>query len=125
MGSKAIGCPFCEPEAPLARTDQVVVIPDAYPVAQGHVLVIPARHVGRVEELTIEERAGLLEAAVAWMGDHPAQGWTLGINDGAAAGQTIDHVHLHLIPRHAGDVPDPRGGVRWVIPARAGCWQGE
>lgn len=101
------------------------MLADAFPVAEGHVLVVPNRHVARVEELTREERSALLEAAVAWTTTHPAEGWTLGINDGVVAGQTIDHVHLHLIPRRTGDVPDPRGGIRWVIPARAGYWQGE
>lgn len=52
-------------------------------------------------------------------------GFTIGINDGEAAGQTIPHAHVHVIPRFAGDVPDPRGGIRWVIPARAAYWEGD
>ena len=51
-------------------------------------------------------------------------GYNIGINDGAAAGQTVVHLHVHLIPRYAGDRPDPRGGVRWVIPERADYWTG-
>lgn len=53
---------------------------------------------------------------------HPG-GYTLGVNVGAAGGQTVGHVHIHLIPRYAGDVDDPRGGIRWIIPAKARYWQ--
>jgi diadenosine tetraphosphate (Ap4A) HIT family hydrolase len=49
-------------------------------------------------------------------------GYNIGINDGAAAGQTVAHLHMHLIPRYIGDQPDPRGGVRWVIPEKADYW---
>jgi diadenosine tetraphosphate (Ap4A) HIT family hydrolase len=54
--------------------------------------------------------------------DMPA-GYNIGINVGEAAGQTVAHAHLHVIPRHQGDVPDPRGGIRWVIPAKAKYWE--
>ena len=53
---------------------------------------------------------------------HPA-GYNIGINDGAAAGQTVPHLHIHLIPRYAGDRDDPRGGVRWVLPDKAAYWE--
>jgi len=53
---------------------------------------------------------------------HHPDAFNLGLNDGAAAGQTVPHVHLHLIPRYRGDLPDPRGGVRWIIPERARYW---
>jgi len=125
MGPTPVACPLCNPWSPLDRHGPVAVLADAFPVAEGHVLVVPTRHVDRLGALTTEERHALIDAAAAWTASHPAEGWTFGLNDGAAAGQTIDHVHLHLIPRRTGDVPDPRGGVRWVIPARAGCWQGE
>lgn len=52
---------------------------------------------------------------------HP-DGYNIGINDGPAAGQTVAHVHIHLIPRYRGDVLDPRGGVRWLFPDRADYW---
>jgi diadenosine tetraphosphate (Ap4A) HIT family hydrolase len=55
---------------------------------------------------------------------HSPAGYNIGINDGAAAGQTIAHLHIHLIPRYAGDQPDPRGGVRWIFPERANYWDG-
>ena len=51
-------------------------------------------------------------------------GYNIGINDGAAAGQTVMHVHMHVIPRYRGDRPDPRGGIRWIIPEKADYWSG-
>ena len=115
-------CPFCS--LPLARIvdsdTMAVAVHDAFPVAPGHALVIPLRHVGSFFELQESEQLAmlvLLNRACARLGFEVApDGYTVGINDGHAAGQTVPHVHLHLIPRHAGDVPDPGGGVRWVIP---------
>ncbi len=99
---------------------------DAYPVSPGHSLVIPKRHVASFFEISVEERLAMLElldvAQVAAEREcHPA-GYNIGINDGRAAGQTVPHLHLHLIPRFTGDMPDPRGGVRWVIPEKADYW---
>jgi diadenosine tetraphosphate (Ap4A) HIT family hydrolase len=54
---------------------------------------------------------------------HHPDGYNIGVNDGPAAGQTVPHLHMHLIPRFTGDVPDPRGGIRWVIADRAKYWQ--
>ena len=54
--------------------------------------------------------------------DHRPQGYNLGVNVGSVAGQTVDHAHLHIIPRYADDVPEPRGGIRWIIPTRARYW---
>lgn len=112
----------------LCRNDAAVAICDAYPVTQGHTLVIPLRHVASFFDTTPEERAAmfsLLEAAkqLLQLEFRPA-GYNIGINDGAAAGQTVGHLHVHLIPRYAGDRPDPRGGVRWVIPEKADYWTG-
>ncbi len=104
----------------------VLAIRDAYPVAPGHTLVLPRRHVARLAQLHDDERAALFELAErarrALDTELRPDGYTLGINDGAAAGQTVPHLHLHLIPRFAGDRPDPRGGVRWVLPERADYW---
>jgi len=55
--------------------------------------------------------------------EHGASGYNIGINDGPAAGQTVPHLHIHLIPRYPGDRVDPRGGVRWIIPEKADCWR--
>ena len=79
-----------------------VAFADGYPVAAGHTLVVPRRHVASVFDLPAEEYAAL---------------WAL-----VAAGQTVGHAHVHVIPRRAGDVGDPRGGVRWVLPERAAYW---
>lgn len=123
-----IACPFCNlPAARIVdRQALAVTVRDAFPVTPGHTLVIPLRHVGSFFDLLEPEQVamlGLLNRARARLEDEFApDGYTIGINDGRAAGQTVAHVHLHLIPRHAGDVPDPRGGVRWVIPDMARYW---
>lgn len=121
-------CPFCElpAERIVFSAGEALVIRDAFPVSPGHTLVIPRRHVGSFFELTEVERdcmVELLAQAKAEL-DHSSQpdGFNIGINDGAAAGQTVQHLHLHLIPRYRGDVPDPRGGVRWVMPGKAKYW---
>jgi len=100
---------------------------DRFPVNPGHVLVIPRRHVTSWFDATEEERGemmSLLEQARQIVRQlHLAAGFNIGINDGLAAGQTVPHLHVHLIPRYPGDVPDPRGGVRWVLPGRAVYWK--
>jgi diadenosine tetraphosphate (Ap4A) HIT family hydrolase len=95
-------------------------------VSPGHSLVIPKRHVGSFFETSSEERAALLDlldqAQAAAKAEFRPDGFNIGINDGASAGQTVPHLHIHLIPRFQGDMPDPRGGVRWVIPEKADYW---
>ena len=121
-------CPFCTlpPARLLATRATAIAIRDAFPVSPGHTLIIPKRHVASFFDITDAERADLL-ALLSFVRDdldrefHPA-GYNIGINDGAAAGQTVPHLHIHLIPRYAGDQPDPRGGVRWVIPDKAAYW---
>jgi diadenosine tetraphosphate (Ap4A) HIT family hydrolase len=123
------GCAFCERlragenalEGKLA-----VAFADAFPVSPGHTLVVPRRHVGDFFALTDDEQVevwALAREVHRRLGRerHPA-GCNVGINVGRAAGQTIGHAHLHVIPRYERDVADPRGGVRWVIPERAAYW---
>jgi diadenosine tetraphosphate (Ap4A) HIT family hydrolase len=103
-----------------------LVIRDGFPISPGHTLIIPKRHVGSFFELEADERAELLALldkakAVADKEFNP-QGYNIGINEGAAAGQTVPHLHIHLIPRYQGDRADPRGGVRWIIPEKADYW---
>jgi diadenosine tetraphosphate (Ap4A) HIT family hydrolase len=109
------------------ETDHSIAFTDGYPVAPGHTLIVPRRHVGSIFDLVPEERAALWDLVAQIRGAlvqalHP-DGFNIGINDGTAAGQTVMHAHLHVIPRWTGDVPDPRGGVRWVIPAKAAYWR--
>ena len=93
-----------------------------YPVTKGHTLIIPNRHVSSYFDLTDEEKEdlfNLLEEVKAHLDEqYRPDGYNIGINDGVVAGQTIMHVHIHLIPRYAGDMENPRGGVRGVIPRK-------
>jgi len=106
--------------------DQPTLLRQNLPVSQGHSLVIPRRHVGSFFELSDVERSDLLallnQAKHELDALHQPDGYNIGINDGTAAGQTVQHLHIHLIPRYQDDVPDPRGGVRWVIPDKAVYW---
>jgi diadenosine tetraphosphate (Ap4A) HIT family hydrolase len=122
-------CPLCERVASgelVARNELAAAFPDAYPVSDGHVLIVPLRHEPSGLALSLDEQAAmlhLLAAARAWIeARFRPDGYNLGMNVGEAAGQTVAHAHLHLIPRYHGDAPDPRGGVRWVLPARAAYW---
>ena len=121
-------CPFCDLAVSriVGNNAYGVWIRDEYPVSPGHSLVIPKRHIGSFFETTEAERRALLalldEARQSVTEQHHPQGFNIGINDGAAAGQTVPHLHIHLIPRYSGDVPDPRGGIRWVIPNKADYW---
>ena len=122
-------CAFCQlpPLRIVGSNDHALVVRDAYPVSEGHTLVIPRRHVGSFFDLSPQERVSmmaLLDASKAVI-DRELQpdGYNIGINDGAAAGQTVPHVHMHLIPRYHNDVADPRGGVRWVIADKARYWE--
>lgn len=99
----------------------VYVVPDAYPVAPGHHLVIPIRHCADVFELTAQEMLDTQKALHAVRDKLAADGvgaFNVGWNAGEAAGQTVAHAHCHLIPRVPGDVADPVGGIRGVIPSR-------
>ena len=121
-------CAFCNlgPGRVVLANDEALVIRDAYPVSPGHSLIIPRQHVGSFFELRASEQTAMMallrQAKVALDQQFSPQGYNVGLNDGAAAGQTVPHVHLHLIPRYTGDRTDPRGGVRWIIPERADYW---
>jgi diadenosine tetraphosphate (Ap4A) HIT family hydrolase len=121
-------CPFCNLGAGriLLSNGNAVVIRDGFPVSPGHTLIVSRRHVGSFFDMTAEERESLLhlivEAQKLLATELCPDGWNIGINDGAAAGQTVAHLHVHLIPRYVGDSHDPRGGVRWVLPEKADYW---
>jgi len=121
-------CVFCTIRADkiLGENEHVVWILDAYPVSPGHSLIVPKRHVESFFEATQAEREAMLslldQARDHVCQNHAPSGYNIGINEGSAAGQTVSHLHVHLIPRFPGDSADPRGGVRWVIPNRADYW---
>jgi ATP adenylyltransferase len=116
-------CRFCQLSSEAPDECLVYVIDDSYPVTEGHKLLIPRRHVADPFLLEGEEASAMLwmlrEVREKLLIEDPSiDGFNVGFNVGAAAGQTIMHAHLHLIPRRVGDTPQPRGGVRGVIPGR-------
>jgi len=125
-------CPFCDiagldsgwtrHAAGTTMGRSSAAFPDNYPVTEGHMLVVPRRHVMNVFQLDEDERADLWSLVNLIADNLRVTGVTsmnIGTNVGASAGQTIEHAHVHVIPRREGDVRDPRGGVRWVIPEKA------
>lgn len=120
-------CPLCSPppDAILAESDLVQAIRDRYPVTHGHTLVVPKRHVASVFELTPDEWRelwSLVRQVREERDELKGKDANVGVNDGAAAGQTLEHAHVHVIPRTPGDVRDPRGGIRWIVPVSADYW---
>lgn len=119
-----LSCPFCAPatDRVFYSGERVFGMWDAYPVSAGHALLIPRRHIPSWFDASGEEQSELLRALAVARAvietSHRPDGYNVGINVGAAAGQTVPHLHVHIIPRYAGDVADPRGGVRHVIPGR-------
>ena len=119
-------CPFCSlpPDRIIATDGPCIAFRDAFPVTPGHTLIIPRRHTPPFRDVTPDEWAAAHRLAKKLAADLQAEdpaitGFNFGINDGPAAGQTVFHCHLHLIPRRAGDHPAPKGGVRGVIPGKA------
>jgi diadenosine tetraphosphate (Ap4A) HIT family hydrolase len=106
----------------LAETDLSLAFLDTFPVSQGHTLVIPKRHIQTIWEMTSEEHADAFDLIRRVMsilkGKFDPHGFNVGVNCGEAAGQTVFHAHIHIIPRYYGDVPNPRGGIRNVIPGK-------
>lgn len=125
---KHLDCVFCGMEETTFRhhNQHGFALRDLHPVTRGHTLIISKRHVSSFFELTPAERLSLLELLDLSKQDLDREfrpdDYNIGVNDGPYAGQTIPHVHIHLIPRYAGEPPDPRGGVRLVIPDNADYW---
>ncbi len=121
-------CPFCSlpQDRIIYESKSTVTIRDGYPVSKGHTLIIPKRHVESFFDCNPDEKADILraleETKVALDKEFSPDGYNIGINDGTAAGQTVMHLHIHLIPRYKGDSEDPRGGVRWIFPEKARYW---
>jgi len=122
-------CPFCTlpTERIIDSDDLAIVIRDGFPISQGHTLIIPKRHTGSFFDTSDEEKLALFElierAKLKIDQEFNPDSYNIGINDGPAAGQTVPHLHIHLIPRYKGDQEDPRGGVRWIIPSKAKYWK--
>lgn len=116
-------CIFCNPEREiLAQNAHAIAVFDSFPVSPGHVLVLPRRHVVTIWELEADEYRfcfDLVLAAKAAIEQRlRPDGYNVGVNCGEAAGQSVWHAHIHVIPRYAGDTPKPKGGVRHVIPLK-------
>lgn len=117
-----MSCAFCGKVERIKETALSFAIYDIYPVNRGHVLIIPKRHVSSYFDLTKEEKEDL-HSLMEEMKEHldrefKPDAYNIGVNVGEDAGQTIMHVHMHLIPRYHGDIEVPRGGVRGVIPEK-------
>lgn len=130
--NKIPACPFCallqnDPENRIIGSNREgIVIRDGFPVSVGHTLIIPKHHIPSFFDLSPSMKASLLELLEEAKADLDKEfkpdSYNIGINDGVQAGQTVPHLHIHLIPRYEGDVGDPRGGVRWIMPDKAKYW---
>ncbi|HTY51908.1 MAG TPA: HIT family protein [Methanomicrobiales archaeon] len=116
------GCPFCNPPEMevVARNKLAYARMDRFPIARGHMLVIPFRHYQSFFESTADERSAITELIILAKGHieerHHPDGYNIGTNVGRYAGQAIMHLHFHVIPRYRGDSKGHHGGMRWVIP---------
>ena len=128
MTEPELNCPFCSANIEtklIEKLGTVVAIEDKNPVTKGHILVIPIRHTPDFFSMTFEERNDadklirILSDRIE-KSDSAVTGFNIGTNCGKSAGQTIMHAHIHLIPRRNGDMPNPKGGVRGVIPNKMG-----
>ncbi len=123
MKIAASSCIFCNPDREiLAENDSAIAVLDSFPVSPGHILILPRRHAVTIWDLDeteydncfrlVREVKSVLEQQFS------PNGFNVGVNCGEAAGQSVWHAHIHVIPRYQGDVPNPRGGVRHVIPLK-------
>jgi diadenosine tetraphosphate (Ap4A) HIT family hydrolase len=103
-----------------------IAFKDVFPVSPGHTLIIPRRHVESYFDLTNQEREDMTALMIRVRSKLKDElnpiGFNIGINEGFAAGQTVSHINMHLIPRYKGDVAEPRGGIRWIFPDKAVFW---
>ena len=115
-------CPFCSEPEIVIENELAFAHYDSYPVNAGHCLIIPRRHVAEYFQATAEEKAAIWslvdEMKVILDEEYKPDGYNVGVNIGEAGGQSVPHIHIHMIPRYRGDVENPKGGVRGVIPHR-------
>ena len=125
MKSNKDECLFCRanPNHLVSEDEFCYAVIDSFPVTEFHMLIIPKRHVATYFDLNLSEVTAMHDMLVEMKNaietkDNSVNGFNIGVNVGKDAGQSIFHVHIHLIPRRKGDVKNPRGGVRGVIPAK-------
>lgn len=128
MAQSQTDCPFCDisRDAVIDESGHALTIRDRYPVSCGHTLVLPKAHVKSLFDLDAEAQADIWHLVARVRDELQSRlnpdGFNIGVNDGRAAGQTVEHAHVHVIPRFRDDVPDPRGGIRWILPECAAYW---
>lgn len=119
-------CPFCSLKYNPVHAESELTLRDGFPVSPGHTLIVPGRHVASFFEVTetgqVELMTALAAAKEVLDREFSPDSYNVGINDGPAAGQSVPHVHIHLIPRYSGDSEQPGGGVRWLFPEKADYW---
>jgi diadenosine tetraphosphate (Ap4A) HIT family hydrolase len=119
MATDTSPCELCTPNEVVFENALAYVRYDSNSLSRGHVLVVPKRHVASFFDMTTEEQSAVLallnQAHKSSHAQHSPDGYNIGVNIGKAGGQSRMHVHVHLIPRYSGDVPDPRGGIRCVL----------
>jgi diadenosine tetraphosphate (Ap4A) HIT family hydrolase len=119
MATDTSTCELCTPNEVVFENALAYVRYDSNSLSRGHVLVVPKRHVANFFDMTTEEQSAVLallnQAHESSHAQHSPAGYNIGVNIGKAGGQSRMHVHVHLIPRYSGDVPDPRGGIRCVL----------
>ncbi|MGD9537110.1 MAG: HIT family protein [Alphaproteobacteria bacterium] len=121
--------PFHDPDRWICENEHAFAILDAYPVSDGHTLVVPKRAASSTAQLSAAELLSCFElierVKTALVRDKDAAGFNVGVNEGIAAGQTVDQLHFHVIPRYPGDLPNPVGGVRNIFPGKGDYLAGE
>ena len=123
-----MSCFFCSiPEEKIIKKyEHWIIIRDGFPITKDHTLIIPKKHIAKCEQLNVFQWTELFyvinDVVSQLKKDIGMIDFNVGINDGPLAGQTIKHLHVHIIPRFEGDCEDPRGGVRWIMPEKANYW---
>jgi ATP adenylyltransferase len=118
-------CPFCKIQSNIiAKNSLAIAFDDKYPIVEDHILVVPLRHTPSFFDLDTHERNACHSLVdelrqMILKKDETVTGFNIGINDGIDAGQTVFHSHIHIIPRRKGDVANPRGGIRNIIPGKS------
>ena len=124
MGTLNQECPFCNPSSEdiIIQNELCYARFDKFPVNKGHILIIPFRHFSNYFDATKDEKISIInlidKAKVFLDKEFKPDGYNIGVNIGKYAGQTICHVHIHIIPRYKGDIDNTKGGIRGVIPSK-------